>query len=169
MRKTSCTRNNKAYQAFNMKNKIEPKTLTSEATCWRVSKRATAQAKHRPKKIKFSKKTVVVVVVVSCQKWKRRKAKHDCPQMSTSWTSLLFSPGNTQDIKILNEKKLLLLAKRGTLSFLYLAASCSLLRLQRWVRLDNFGGYLETKNRTFFVRALLMGRSSVRARHRQKP
>jgi hypothetical protein len=91
--------------------------------------------------------------------------------MSTSWTSLLFSPANTQDIKILNEKLLLLLppTKRGTLSFLYLAASCSLLRLQRWVRLDNFGGYLETMNRTFFVRALLMGRSSVRARHRQKP
>jgi hypothetical protein len=91
--------------------------------------------------------------------------------MSTSWTSLPFSPGNTLDIKIVNEKLLLLLllAKRGTLSLLYLAASCSLLRLQRWVRLDNFGGYLQTNNRTFFVRALLMGRSSVRARHRHKP
>jgi hypothetical protein len=32
------TRNNKAYQAFYMKNKIEPRTLTSEATCWRESK-----------------------------------------------------------------------------------------------------------------------------------
>jgi hypothetical protein len=40
--------------------------------------------------------------------------------MSTSWTSLLFSPVNTQDIKIVNEKLLLLLlvAKRETLSFL---------------------------------------------------
>ncbi len=40
---------------------------------------------------------------------KEGKQKHDCPQMSTSWTSLLFSPGNTQDIKNVNEKLLLLL------------------------------------------------------------
>jgi hypothetical protein len=107
---------------------------------------------------------LLLFLVRNGKEGKQNTIVHKCPPHGHPFC---FPRDTHKDIKILNEKKLLLLlllAKTGELF-----PSCCLLRLQRWVRLDNFGGYLETNNRTFFVRARLMGRSSVRARHRQKP